>query len=61
METPQEIKSHLRSGDYAKVGKIAGVSRVYAHKLMNRPNAKKHKDVLQAALQVATANLNLGL
>ena len=61
METVQEIKSHLRNGDMAKVGEIVGVTRTHAIMLLRRPTAKRHVEVLEAAKRVATANKNLGL
>ncbi|GAB2586297.1 hypothetical protein [Spirosoma areae] len=61
METVQEIKSHLRNGDMSKVGEMLGISRKYANILLGRPTAKLHKDVLETAKKVATANQNLGL
>lgn len=61
MQTTDEIKQHLCTGDYAKVAKLAGVSRDYAIKLMNRPTAARHKAVVKAAAKVANANRKLGL
>lgn len=61
MRTVQEIKRHLRNGDMAKVAQLAGVTRKYAIKLMERPTAAKHADVIKAAKKVAKSNLKLGV
>ncbi|MGA0555808.1 hypothetical protein ACO2Q8_04090 [Larkinella sp. VNQ87] len=61
MQTPDEIKPHLRNGDYSKIAQMVGVSRHYAIVLMGRPGAAKHKEVLFAARKVAKSNLKLGL
>ena len=61
MKTADEIKQHLLTGDYAKIGKLVGVSPNYAIKLMGRTTSSKHKTVLDAARKVANANIKLGL
>lgn len=60
MET-DEIKQHLSTGDYVKIGKLVGISSNYAIKLLGRPKAKKHKAVVAAAEKVATLNMEIGL
>ena len=45
----------------AKVAQLAGVTRKYAIKLMERPTAAKHADVIKAAKKVAKSNLKLGV
>ncbi|MFC5408040.1 hypothetical protein ACFPMF_01875 [Larkinella bovis] len=61
MKTVEEIKSCLCNGDYARIGKMVGVSRNYAKKLMDRPTSARFEAVIKAAEKVAKSNIDLGL
>ncbi|RZM20618.1 MAG: hypothetical protein EOO88_35670 [Pedobacter sp.] len=61
MSNIQEIKQHLASGDYTRIGKMLGISRKYARILLNRPTASKHDEAVRAAQKVANSNIDLGL
>jgi hypothetical protein len=61
MKTEQEIKSHLRNGDYSKIAEILGVKRTYAIMILRRPTAERYNEALEVAKKVAEANQKLGL
>lgn len=61
MNTVEEIKEHLGFGDWAKVAKLAGVTRTHALVIISRPNSKRYKDVVAAAKKIAQSNVKLGV
>lgn len=50
--TKQEILEKIQHGDYVTVGKMLGISSVYAKKLIDRDNAKKHHLAIKALREV---------
>lgn len=61
MTDREEIKKHLTRGDYAKIGKMCGISRKYARILLDRPGADRHQQVVTAARILARFNLENGI
>ncbi|MBO0953235.1 hypothetical protein [Fibrella forsythiae] len=60
METVKEIKAHLRQGDWERIAQLTGLKYHNAYKTFERPTAKRHKDVVKAAREVALFNKRHG-
>lgn len=61
METPEEIKRHLRYGDLNRVAELAGLKYDNARKALERVNSKHHATVVKKANLVINSNRLLGL
>lgn len=61
MESIEEIKKHLRTGDYIKVAAKSGLSVDNVRKTLQRPKAKKYNKVVEAAREIAEFNTSIGL
>ena len=61
MNTVEEIKGHLGYGDWRKVARMTGLTRIHVQVVMTRPGSKHYEQVFKAACKVATTNKKLGL
>ena len=61
METLEEIKKHLRRGDFIKVAAKSKLSIQNVRKILIRPGSKLYQAVLDAAKEIAEYNKQIGL
>ena len=57
--TQQEAIQKKEIGDWITVGKMLGISTANAVKTAQRPDAKKHQDVMNALILVVEARENI--
>jgi hypothetical protein len=59
MKSLDEIKSNLVNGDLVKVARALNMTPDNVRMTLKRPTAKRHKEVLKVAGEIAEFNQNL--